>query len=105
MLLGSAGITVIITHNDSLDHLSLYVQLAEVMGQMEHLLNVYAAKATPHSVAPFLGYIEVTAAQATKSLTEGLWLVSCMPCSRCSTERNVLAWFSCQLPHDMSNDT
>ncbi len=59
------------------------MQLAEVMGQMEHLLNVYAAKATPHSVAPFLGYIEVTAAQATKSLTEGLWLVSCMPCSRC----------------------
>ena len=52
------------------------MQAAEVMGQMEHLLNVYAAKAAPQSVAHFLGYIEVTSAQATKSLTEGLWLVS-----------------------------
>ncbi|KAK9838686.1 hypothetical protein WJX74_001413 [Apatococcus lobatus] len=51
------------------------VEAAEVMGQMEHLLNVYAAKAAPQAVAHFLGYIEVTPTQATKSLTEGLWLM------------------------------
>ncbi|KAK9866922.1 hypothetical protein WJX84_004340 [Apatococcus fuscideae] len=51
------------------------VEAAETMGQMEHLLNVYAARAAPQSVAHFLGYIEVTATQATKALTEGLWLM------------------------------
>ena len=56
-------------------NLNVAMQAAEVMGQMEHLLNVYAARAAPHSVAHFLGYIEVTSAQATRALTEGLWLV------------------------------
>lgn len=56
-------------------NLKVSMQAAEVMGQMEHLLNVYAARAAPHSVAHFLGYIEVTSAQATRALTEGLWLV------------------------------
>lgn len=46
------------------------------MGQMEHLLNVYASKAAKHSIANFVGYAQVSEGHATKSLTEGLWLVS-----------------------------
>ena len=46
------------------------------MGQMEHLLNVYASKAAKGSIADFVGYIEVSEAQATTKLTQGVWLVS-----------------------------
>jgi hypothetical protein len=45
------------------------------MNQMEHLLNVYVAKAAKNSVAEFLGYCNVTAEESNRSLTEGLWLV------------------------------
>ena len=43
---------------------------------MEHLLNVYASRASKHSIADFVGFCEVEAEEATRSLTEGLWLVS-----------------------------
>ena len=46
------------------------------MGQMEHLLNVYANKAAKGSIADFVGYIEVAEEQATTKLTQGVWLVS-----------------------------
>lgn len=42
---------------------------------MEHLLNVYAAKAAAGSVAEFMGYIEVSEEEASTRLTPGLWLV------------------------------
>lgn len=45
------------------------------MNEMEHLLNVYAAKAAKNSVADFMGYCSVTSDEANRSLTEGLWLV------------------------------
>lgn len=45
------------------------------MNEMEHLLNVYAAKAAKNSVADFLGYCSVNPDEANRSLTEGLWLV------------------------------
>ena len=45
------------------------------MGQMEHLLNVYAAKAAAGSVAEFMGYVEVSEEEASSRLTPGLWLV------------------------------
>ena len=45
------------------------------MGQMEHLLNVYVAKAAAGSVAEFMGYIEVSEEEASSRLTPGLWLV------------------------------
>jgi len=45
------------------------------MGHMEHLLNVYAAKAAAGSVAEFMGYIEVSEEEASSRLTPGLWLV------------------------------
>ena len=50
-------------------------QGATEMGQMEHLLNVYAAKAAAGSVADFMGYIEVSEEEASTRLTPGLWLV------------------------------
>ena len=46
------------------------------MGQMEHLLNVYASRATKNSVANFVGYAQVMPHEASRTLTEGLWLVS-----------------------------
>lgn len=46
------------------------------MGQMEHLLNVYAQRVAKGSIADFLGYCEVEEDDATSRLTEGLWLVS-----------------------------
>ena len=52
------------------------------MGQMEHLLNVYASRAAPGKVADFIGYIDVASAQATRQLTEGTWLVSCVQQAR-----------------------
>lgn len=52
------------------------LQGAEQMGQMEHLLNVYANKAAKGSIADFVGYIEVAEEQATTKLTQGVWLVS-----------------------------
>lgn len=45
------------------------------MGQMEHLLNVYASKAAKGSIADFVGYIEVDDEEATTRLTQGVWLV------------------------------
>ncbi|KAL0019460.1 hypothetical protein WJX77_005863 [Trebouxia sp. C0004] len=51
------------------------VQGAEQMGQMEHLLNVYANKAAKGSIADFVGYIEVAEEQATTKLTQGVWLM------------------------------
>ena len=42
----------------------------------EHVLNVYASKAAPRGVAPFLGYVDVDEADAASStLTPGTWLV------------------------------
>lgn len=49
------------------------------MGQMEHLLNVYASKSARDSIAAFVGYSQVPAEAATRSLTEGLWLVRFQP--------------------------
>ena len=46
------------------------------MGQMEHLLNVYASKSARNSIANFLGYVQVMPSQASRTLTQGLWLVS-----------------------------
>lgn len=46
------------------------------MGQMEHLLNVYASKAAKGSIADFVGYVEVSEDEATTKLTQGVWLVS-----------------------------
>jgi hypothetical protein len=46
------------------------------MNEMEHLLNVYAAKAAKNSVAEFIGYCNVGYDEASRNLTEGLWLVS-----------------------------
>jgi len=60
----------------------LVMQGAEEMGQMEHLLNVYASKAAKSSIADFLGYIEVAEEQATTKLTQGVWLVSNTSASR-----------------------
>ena len=45
------------------------------MGQMEHLLNVYASKSAKNSIANFLGYVQVMPSEASRTLTEGLWLV------------------------------
>ena len=46
------------------------------MGRMEHLLNVYCSKKAKDSIADFMGYCEVTQAEAKGGLTAGLWLVS-----------------------------
>lgn len=54
---------------------SCCLQGATQMGQMEHLLNVYASRAAPGKVADFIGYIDVASAQATRQLSEGTWLV------------------------------
>lgn len=51
------------------------VQGAEEMGQMEHLLNVYASKAAKGSIADFVGYVEVSEDEATTKLTQGVWLM------------------------------
>lgn len=53
------------------------LQGASEMGAMEHLLNVYASKAAKHSVANYVGYAQVMPHEANRSLTQGLWLVSC----------------------------
>lgn len=45
------------------------------MSMNEHLLNVYASRAAKGHTAEFLGYCEVSDAQATTRLTSGLWLV------------------------------
>lgn len=52
------------------------MQGAEEIGQMEHLLNVYASRVARGHCADFLGYCEVSEEQATARLTAGLWLVS-----------------------------
>jgi hypothetical protein len=52
-------------------------QGAEQMGQMEHLLNVYATKSAKGAIADFVGYVEVRESEATMRLTQGLWLVGC----------------------------
>ena len=51
------------------------MQGALEMGEMEHLLNVYASRSAPNSIADFVGYAQVGEREATRSLTEGLWLV------------------------------
>ena len=45
------------------------------MGEMEHLLNVYASRSAPNSIADFVGYAQVGEHEASRRLTEGLWLV------------------------------
>jgi len=50
--------------------------VATEMGAMEHLLNVYASKSAKNSIAKFVGYAQVMPEEATRSLTQGLWLVS-----------------------------
>lgn len=56
------------------------VQGASEMAEMEHVLNVYAAKAAKDAVADFLGFCEVYEedTKANKRLTPGLWLVRCV---------------------------
>lgn len=58
---------------------SLHRQGASEMAEMEHVLNVYAAKAAKEAVADFLGFCEVYEedSKANKRLTPGLWLVRC----------------------------
>lgn len=51
------------------------VQGAQEMGEMEHLLNVYAARAARNHCALFKGYCEVSRQEANTRLTEGLWLI------------------------------
>ena len=49
---------------------------AQQVQEMEHVLNVYASKTCRStSVAPFLGYLEVSEEEAVGKLTPGLWLV------------------------------
>lgn len=50
-------------------------QGAAEMGQMEHLLNVYASRVARGHCADFVGYCEVAEHEATPKLTPGLWLV------------------------------
>lgn len=45
------------------------------MSEMEHVLNVYAAKRCPESVAEFIGYCGVNKEEASRSLTPGTWLL------------------------------
>ncbi|KIY99127.1 putative Serine/threonine-protein kinase SNT7 [Monoraphidium neglectum] len=52
-----------------------FVQGAEEMVAMEHLINVTASKAARGGVAEFMGYCEVEEHEASRSLTPGLWLV------------------------------
>eukprot|EP00798_Chlamydomonas_sp_ICE-L_P012483 gene12483-15693_t len=51
------------------------VEGAEEMGRTELLLNAYASKAAKGHCADFVGFSEVTAAQANHKLTEGVWLM------------------------------
>lgn len=53
------------------------VQGADEMAEMEHLLNVYTARAARSAVADFLGYCDVTEAdtKVNRKLSPGLWLV------------------------------
>jgi hypothetical protein len=58
------------------------------MGQMELLLNVYAAQRARGAIADFMGHCTVPPEQATNRLTPGLWLVrllprNSMPCMLC----------------------
>lgn len=54
-------------------------QGAEEMGQMELLLNVYAASKARGSIADFMGHCAVQPEEAKHRLTPGLWLVR-IPC-------------------------
>jgi hypothetical protein len=47
------------------------------MGQMELLLNVYAAKNARGSTADYMGHCVVQPEEASSRLTPGLWLVCC----------------------------
>ena len=77
------------------------MQGAEAMGQMEHLLNVYASKAAKGSTADFVGYVEVSEEQATTKLTQGVWLVNSTPVVSCKCLSAIdpddyLDWFNSQ---------
>ncbi|CAD7700462.1 unnamed protein product [Ostreobium quekettii] len=48
---------------------------AEEMGEMEHVLNVYATRVANGCVADFIGYCGVDGSEARGRLTEGLWLI------------------------------
>ena len=52
-----------------------FVQGAQQMSEMEHVLNVYASKVCRNSVAEFVGYCGVSSDEAVGSLTPGTWLV------------------------------
>jgi hypothetical protein len=69
------------------------------MNEMEHLLNVYASKAAKNSVAEFIGYCNVGYEEASRNLTEGLWLVRA--CTKMIRTFNVLVsifiWGYCSL--------
>lgn len=67
------------THTEEI-RAKLQFQGAEQMGQMEHLLNVYATRSARGAIADFVGYLEVRESEATMRLTQGLWLVS-TPCT------------------------
>lgn len=54
---------------------SFWWQGAEEMGQMELLLNVYAASKARGSIADFMGHCAVQPEEANHRLTPGLWLV------------------------------
>ncbi|MEO2193791.1 MAG: hypothetical protein ABGY24_15215 [bacterium] len=49
---------------------------ARYVQEMEHVLNVYLSRAcSKTTVAPFVGYAEISEAEASGRLTAGLWLV------------------------------
>ena len=82
-------LTLLYTTSGQQLNVSMGPQGAEEMGQMEHLLNVYASKAAKNSIADFVGYIEVATEQATTKLTQGVWLVSAFD-SICTLVRTII---------------
>ena len=65
----------------------MWGQGAEEMGQMELLLNVYAAQRARGAIADFMGHLAVTPEQATPRLTPGLWLVRPAPAPSCDATK------------------
>lgn len=70
------------------------LQGASEMAEMEHVLNVYAAKAAKEAVADFLGFCEVYEedSKANKRLTPGLWLVWVFSTPACFDIAHLQIW-------------
>ncbi|KAK9901304.1 hypothetical protein WJX75_005502 [Coccomyxa subellipsoidea] len=64
-----------VTEHVVLKRVKTRVEGAEEMGQMELLLNVYAASKARGSIADFMGHCAVQPEEAKHRLTPGLWLV------------------------------